>query len=214
MHHGGYGFQLTSELKLTIKQWCFYINLPPGGLIGILLFLIHIPDRTATDQYELPLRKKLGNLDLLGFTLFAPVAIQLLLALQWGGSSYRWDSSTIIGLFCGAAGTAGIFLAWEYRQGDAAMLPFAMVRKRVVWASTLATFFFFGNNLIISYYLPIYFQAVRGTSPTLSGVNMLPIIISQILFAGVSGALGKSVLLRSYVQSRISCAIIAWLLTK
>ena len=40
---------------------------------------------------------------------------------------------------------------------------------------------------IVNYYLPIYFQAVRGASPTMSGVDLLPSIISQMIFAIVSG---------------------------
>jgi hypothetical protein len=39
----------------------------------------------------------------------------------------------------------------------------------------------------VNYYLPIYFQAVRGATPTMSGVDLLPSILSQMIFAIVSG---------------------------
>lgn len=45
--------------------------------------------------------------------------------------------------------------------------------------------------LITNYYLPIYFQAVRHATPTMSGVYLLPAILSQIIFATVSGILGE-----------------------
>ena len=143
----------------------------------------------------------LKELDIIGFALFAPAAIQLLLALQWGGIRYHWGDATIIGLFCGAFGTLCLFLARQYRVGDKAMIPFSMVRQRPVWSASLTMFFFFGAQLIMSYYLPIYFQTVRDASPTMSGVYMLPSILSQIIFATVSGVLGMPCL-SDIVQGR------------
>ena len=43
-----------------------------------------------------------------------------------------------------------------------------------------------------SYYMPIYFQAIRHATPSMSGVYILPAILSQIVFAAVSGALGMT----------------------
>jgi len=55
-------------------------------------------------------------------------------------------------------------------------------------------FFFFGAMLAHGYYVAIYFQAVRGVSPTLSGVYILPAILSQVLFAIISGIGGSSII--------------------
>lgn len=156
----------------------------------ILLLLIRIPDRIVKNSDKLTLQETLERLDLIGFMLFAPAAVQVLLALQWGGSRDPWSSATVIGLFCGAAGTFAVFLTWEYRKGDAAMIPLSMIGSKVIATSCLVTFFFFGSMLITSYYLPIYFQAVRDATPTLSGVYMLPAILSQIVLAILSGFLG------------------------
>lgn len=134
----------------------------------------------------------LRRLDLIGFALFVPTAVQFLLALEWGGSRYVWDSATIIGLFCGAAGMFCAFLTWEYRRGDSAMIPFSMVRRKIVWCSCLVMFLFMGSMIITSYYMPIYFQTVRNATPTMSGVYILPAILSQILFSTVSGVLGMN----------------------
>jgi fucose permease len=115
----------------------------------------------------------------------------LLLALQWGGTKFAWDSATIIGLFCGAGGMLVVFAAWEYRAGDDAMIPFSMIRIRVVWCSCLVICFFFGMQLASSYYLPIYFQAVKGVSPSLSGVYVLPSILTMMVGAVIGGVLRK-----------------------
>ena len=131
----------------------------------------------------------LRKLDLVGFVLFAPATIQLLLALQWGGVRYPWGSATIIGLFCGAGGTLIIFGLWERHIGEEAMIPLSIIRRRIVWSSCATMFFFFGTMMVTVYYLPIYFQAVKGVSPTKSGIYLLPTIVPQIVMALVSGAL-------------------------
>ena len=153
---------------------------------------IRIPDLTTKTQVQSTVFVTLEKLDLFGFALFAPAAVQFFLALEWGGSRYVWDSATIIGLFCGAAGTFCVFLAWEYRRGDSAMIPFSMVKRRIVWCSCLVMFLFMGSMVVTTYYMPIYFQTIRNATPTMSGVYILPAILSQIVFAIISGVLGMS----------------------
>lgn len=160
--------------------------------MAALLMFIRIPDLTSTTQAKSTIRMTLEKLDLFGFALFAPAAIQFLLALEWGGTRYVWSSATIIGLFCGAAGTFSVFLVWEYRRGDSAMIPFSMARRRIVWSSCLVGSLFMGSMIITSYYMPIYFQTIRNATPTMSGVYILPAILSQMLFATISGVLGMS----------------------
>ncbi|KAG4443062.1 hypothetical protein IFR05_001458 [Cadophora sp. M221] len=175
--------------QYTTWRWCFYINLPVGAIVALCLVLIHIPDirGDSTTRPKHTFNSLFHDLDLIGFSLFAPTVTMFLLALQWGGVSYPWKSATVIGLFCGAAGLLAVFLAWEHKKGDEAMIPLAMVRKRIVWSAGLSTFFLFGSLLGQAYYLSIYFQAVRGMSPSLSGVYALPGILSQVVFAGISG---------------------------
>ncbi len=168
----------------------FYINLPVGAAAAILLLAIRIPDAKENKPKDLSASSALLTLDLVGFFLFAPCAVMFLMALEWGGSKYAWSSATVIGLFCGAGSMLIVFLGWEYRVGDEAMIPLSMVRRRVVWSSCLVIWFFFGAMMVYSYYLPIYFQAVKGTSPLASGVDVLPLIISQMIASIIAGGLG------------------------
>jgi MFS family permease len=64
-------------------RWCFYINLPIGGVaFAFSAFLLRVPDRDTTKQ---PLSKKLAQLDGVGTAVLIPGVVCLLLALQWGG---------------------------------------------------------------------------------------------------------------------------------
>ncbi|KIM95352.1 hypothetical protein OIDMADRAFT_206451 [Oidiodendron maius Zn] len=174
--------------EYTTWRWCFYINLPIGGVAALLLVWVRIPDNVKPREISI-LQTIWTKLDLIGFALFAPSTIQLLLALEYGGNKYAWNSATVIGLFCGAGGTFIVFLIWEYARGDDAMVPLSMMKQRGVWSSCLVSFFFFSMLQLVIYYLPIYFQAIKGASPMISGVDLLPSILSQLigtLFSGIT----------------------------
>lgn len=115
-----------------------------------------------------------------------------LLALQFGGDEkYLWNSATIIGLFCGAGATAVAFVLWEARVGEKAMIPGAMLKHRILVASAGYNICLTVCMLVGSTWLPMYFQAVRGASPTMSGVYLLPSILTQLLISIASGIAGK-----------------------
>ncbi|KAI1160772.1 major facilitator superfamily domain-containing protein [Nemania serpens] len=170
-------------------RWSFYINLPLGALVAIPVVLIHIPEQRTKDKALRVLRHLHRHLDLVGFALFAPAVIQLLLALQYGGVHYPWNSSQVIGLFVGAGATFIVWCIWNYRKGDDALIPVSIVKKRVVWASAINYGLVLSTLFGTSYFLPIYFQAVKGVNAILSGVYLLPTILSQLVFAIASGVL-------------------------
>jgi hypothetical protein len=169
----------------------FYINLPAGAVVVSFLFVIYIPKVKRKEPFSSNLRSALKSLDIVGFLLFAPAAIMFLIALEWGGNQHRWDSATIIGLFCGAGGVFAIFLGWEYKAGDVAMIPFGMMKRQITTSSSISMFFLAANLMTTSYYMAIYFQAVRGVSPLMAGVSMLPSILSQMMTSVLTGVLGS-----------------------
>jgi hypothetical protein len=77
-------------------------------------------------------------------------------------------------------------------MGSKAMVPLSVIRRRIIWSSCLNYACFTGALLSATYYLPIYFQAVRNASPTMSGVDLLPSIITTALLGVLTGALSKS----------------------
>ncbi|KAI0403185.1 major facilitator superfamily transporter [Xylaria palmicola] len=171
-------------------RWCFYINLPIGAVSALSLFFTHIPDETLKPPFSFALlRSIVPNLDLTGCALFAPATVMFLLALQWGSTDYGWSSPVVIGLFAGSGATAILFSLWEWRVGETALIPFHLVKRRIVWTSTIQNSFLFITNFVEANYVPIYFQAVKGAGPSLSGVYTLPSILTQLLSIVISGAL-------------------------
>ncbi|KAF4151948.1 hypothetical protein CNMCM6069_002803 [Aspergillus lentulus] len=170
-------------------RWCFYINLPLGVVVGGFLLFNTIPEPKPKSPPLEILGTAIKSLDLPGFMLVCPAVVMFLLGLQFGGNQYPWNSSVVIGLLVGGAVTFGLFLVWEHRRGDEAMVPFAMLRHRVIWSTAMTMFFSLSSVLVADFYIAIYFQAIRDDSPLMSGVHMLPITLGLVLFTMVSGAL-------------------------
>ncbi|KAI5236311.1 MFS general substrate transporter [Aureobasidium subglaciale] len=167
-------------------RWCFYINLPIGAITVLLLFFFFNPPKP--DQNTTPARK-MAAVDLIGLLLFAPATIMMLLALQWGGLEYAWVSTTIIGLFAGAVVLTCIFALWQVRKGDDAMIPPRLFTQRVVFFACLTELFAMGTVYIAIFYLPQWFQIVKGVTPIKSGVMYLPLSMSDVASALVVGIL-------------------------
>lgn len=65
-------------------RWCFYINLPCGAVVFVLLVLfLHIPPEMLSRD-STTWKEKAMQMDPIGTFFFLPCIICLLLALQWG----------------------------------------------------------------------------------------------------------------------------------
>ena len=169
----------------------FYVNLPLGAFTALVLLMLRIPEQTPKQSALVVLPRLHHYLDLVGFVLFAPAVLQLLLALQYGRNQYPWNSSRVIGLFCGSGATFITWLFWNQHKGDDALLPSSMIKRRDVWASGLYQAFMIAAVYGSTFYLPIYFQAINNATAMLSGVYLLPTILPQLFAAGLSGLLCK-----------------------
>jgi len=79
-------------------RWCFYINLPLGGMVMVFVFfLLRVPDLSNTTN---SLKHKLQQLNIEGLLALLPAVICLCLALQWGGFTYSVSLGLVFLLQC------------------------------------------------------------------------------------------------------------------
>ncbi|PQE27250.1 MFS multidrug transporter protein [Rutstroemia sp. NJR-2017a WRK4] len=178
---------IISECAPMERRPSFYLNLPVGGVVVALIILIRIPQQHPRPPPMSIFRSLHTHLDLLGFAVFAPALIMLLLACQYGGTTYPWSNSRIIGLFCGTGAMFIVFLIWDYHKGDEAMIPMSIARMRTVWTSCMVYGLMMSNLYLASYWVPVYFQGVKGVSPIKSGIYLLAMIIAHVFAAVSSG---------------------------
>ncbi|PMD24864.1 putative HC-toxin efflux carrier [Hyaloscypha hepaticicola] len=167
-------------------RWCFFINLPIGAIaIVVILVFFKAPERAAVAS--LGWKARIKEFDLLGTVFFIPAVICLLLALQWGGTKYEWSSWRIILLFCFFGVLIAIFIVIQFWKQDTATIPPKMMKKRSMWAAAMFSFCMGSFFLLLVYFLPIWFQAVKGASAVKSGIMNLPMVLSLVLVSIISG---------------------------
>ncbi len=160
-------------------RWVFYVNVPLGL---IALYLI------ATQMPLLGSGSGRGKIDFLGAALILTTFIPLLLGLTWGGSTYPWDSATIIGLFAGSLASLIAFIMTETRVSNP-ILPLEMFRIPTFTIANAASFIVNIAFLGVIMFLPLFMQLVLGISATNSGFTLLPLMAGLILSSTVSGQL-------------------------
>ncbi|OTA90555.1 hypothetical protein M434DRAFT_33541 [Hypoxylon sp. CO27-5] len=169
-------------------RWCFYINLPVGGVATIVIFFfLNIARVNNPDNRSL--LSRVLQLDLIGAAVLIPAIIMLLLALQWGGAQYPWNDRRIIGLFSGAGVMILIFVGIEQYQQDKGLLPPRFFKDRNLLCAMLFALFFGASFFPLIYYLSLYFQATQGDSAVTAGIKLLPLLISVVISSIISGAL-------------------------
>ncbi|KAL4948585.1 major facilitator superfamily domain-containing protein [Aspergillus filifer] len=169
-------------------RWCFYINLPIGGVAAVILLILYNPPKTHARGGD-NLIDQLKTLDLGGTVIFMGAVISIVLAVQWGNSRWPWSDAHIIGLLVACGVLAIIYTGIQWYLGEQATLPGRLVRNRSVAFCALSLACISGAYYSVLYYLPIWFQVVNSTSAVGSGIRTLPTLGAMIVFSIAGGAL-------------------------
>jgi len=154
-------------------RWVFYINVP----IGIIALVV-----TST-VLDIPFQRRDHKVDYAGAGILVAATSALLLGLSLGGkadnSGYAWDSVQIIGLFAISVVLFAAFVGWEHNAAEP-ILPLRLFRNKVFSLANVMGFIIGFTMFGAIVYLPLYMQDVRGASPTMSGLELLPMMVGVL----------------------------------
>ncbi|MGY1801874.1 MDR family MFS transporter [Blastococcus sp. SYSU D00922] len=174
---GGFFAGQTSLLAIDGWRWIFYINVPLGiAAFAVVFRVLHLPHTRRDHRIDWP-----GALALV-------ICLVPLLIVAEQGRIWGWDSGRA--LLCYAIGVVGLvlFILAERAYKDDALLPLRMFANRSFAVSSVGSVVLgagmFGGILL----LPQYLQIVHGSSPTVAGLQMIPLV------AGImTGAMGSGI---------------------
>ena len=159
-------------------RWVFYVNIPIG-VVALIVVTAVLPGR---------LRRASHKIDYLGTALLAAAATSLVLITSLGGTTYAWSSGPIFILGAIAVVSGALFI-WAESRAAEPVVPLHLFRNRV-FAATSAVGFVVGFALFGAIaYLPQYMQIVKGVSPTVSGLRLLPLMAGLLTTSIVTGRL-------------------------
>ncbi|KAI5846843.1 major facilitator superfamily-domain-containing protein [Tricharina praecox] len=165
-------------------RWIFWINIPFCVVLAVMIPLF----------VKLKLRRegmlaKLMKVDWFGSFIFVSSTTSLLIPLSWGGVMYSWSSwRTLLPLLAGLAGLT-IFVLWEIYGAENPTINMRLFMDRNAAAGyfSAATAGLILWSLL--YYLPIYFELVKGYTPMQAGLACFPETFTVMPAAVVTGVL-------------------------
>lgn len=158
-------------------RWVFLINVPIGLFaLAIVLRFLHLPRHPRESV----------RIDWWGATFVIMALVPLLLVAEQGRV---WGWGSPLSIACYVIGVIGViaFVIVESVMKDDALIPLKLFRSSTFSMATvigvLVGFGMFGAMLTI----PLYLQLVLGSTPTQSGLQMLPMIVGMMTASILSG---------------------------
>ncbi len=157
-------------------RWVFYINLPIGA-VALVVTAAVLPGRLSKARHVI---------DYAGTALIGASAVCLVLLTSLGGNTYGWNSAPIYLLGVLAVVCAVGFVLVERRAAEPVIPPYLF--RNGVFSSASVVGLAVGFSMFGALaYLPQYMQVVRGVSPTLSGLRLLPLLVGLLLTSTATG---------------------------
>jgi EmrB/QacA subfamily drug resistance transporter len=159
-------------------RWVFYLNVPIGlAAMVVVAKVLHLPHHRTDHRIDWP-----GAVALI-------VGLVPLLTVAEQGRTWGWDSGRSIACYAiGAIGLVAFVLA-ERAYKDEALLPLRLFGNRTVAvgsiSSTILGMAMFGGLMTV----PLYLQIVKGASPTVAGLQMIPFVLGIMVGSILSGQL-------------------------
>jgi EmrB/QacA subfamily drug resistance transporter len=194
---GGFFAGQSSILGIDGWRWIFYINVPVG-----ILALVVISKVLTT-----PSMRSEHRIDYLGAGLLTLAVVPLLLVAE-KGREWGWSSGMSLGLLALSVVSLALFIPRERQMGEEAILPLRIFHNAVFSVSSTVAFLvgiaMFGGLLS----LPLYLQIVRGESPTLAGLQLIPFMVGMMVASWGTGRIMMHTG-RYKVFPIIGCAVMA-----
>jgi EmrB/QacA subfamily drug resistance transporter len=159
-------------------RWIFYINIPIG-VVALIVVASQVPGTLSRIHH---------TIDYLGTAVLSAAATAFILLTSLGGTTYAWNSAPIWILGIAGVVLVGVFVVVERRAAEP-VLPLHLFKLRAFWVTSLVGFIVGFAMFGAITYLPAFFQVVRGISPTLSGVQLLPLMAGLLIVSIGSGQL-------------------------
>jgi EmrB/QacA subfamily drug resistance transporter len=159
-------------------RWAFLLNVPicVAALAAVALTL---PRRVA---------RSLDPIDYAGAFFLAAGVGALFIALSWHSGGLAWGSASVVYAFAASA-VAFVLLVARERRVQQTILPFETLRLRPVAITCVCALLVAACQFGAIAYIPLFAQGVIGTSATVSGFALTPLLFGVPVGANFAGQL-------------------------
>lgn len=159
-------------------RWGFYLNLVVGGIFApVYLFLLPSFDPQFGQEKHLT---RFRGIDYMGATLSIGTLVSIIMAINFGGTLYAWNSGQVIALFVIAALLVTAFALQQRfiyltsESGRIFPVQFLTMKEPVVLFILTSTAN--AGGYIPLFYIPLFFQFTRRDDALKAAVRLLPLV--------------------------------------
>lgn len=169
-------------------RWGFYLNVCVAALYApIYIFVLPgMEPRSGASLME-----RFVEIDLIGTVLLTGAYLAGLMAIQFGGVSYAWNSGRIIALFVVGFVLAVAFLAqqaWNIgTTSSRRAFPLHFLKSKYLCLIFLLESCASTLLFVPVYFIPLYFQFVRRDSAIEAGVRLVPLVVFMVVAIVLNG---------------------------
>ncbi|MBE1553048.1 DHA2 family efflux MFS transporter permease subunit [Sporosarcina limicola] len=182
-------------------RWNFYINVPIG-LASMIILMISLKETRSEHK---------PKIDYMGTLFLIITTVSLMLALEWGGKVYAWNSWQEISLFTTSVVIGILFILVELRATEP-ILPLSIFKNKMVLGTSVLCFCQGVIMFSAITYLPSFTVGVLGHSNS-NGI-LTPMMASLIAGAVLFGFLQSKFAFRTLMLfTMLMTVIVASLLS-
>ncbi|WP_249011268.1 DHA2 family efflux MFS transporter permease subunit [Conexibacter sp. DBS9H8] len=184
-------------------HWIFWINVPIGLLTALGSARL-LPESRGPRE----------PIDTRGVALVSAGSVSLV----WGlvrSAAAGWGSAEVIGALAAGAGLLAAFVVCE-AVVEAPMIPLRLFRNRTFAAGSATLFLMSGSIFAAAFLIIQYVQLARGYSPVMTGVRLLPWLITPMFVSPMAGSLSDRIGPRPLIAAGLAlqAAGFGWLATR
>ncbi|KAI9812669.1 MAG: hypothetical protein M1826_002791 [Phylliscum demangeonii] len=150
-------------------RWIFWLNLPFCGMgFALIPFVLRLHSSGGS------FAAKLRRVDYVGTVLFVGATMAVLIPITWGGVMYPWSHwRTVVPLVIGAVGLVafGLYERWVPAEP---LIRLSIFGNRTAVVTYVGTFIHGMILWSLVYYIPLYYEAVKNSTPIMAGVSVMP----------------------------------------
>ncbi|KAL8729093.1 MAG: hypothetical protein Q9181_005113 [Wetmoreana brouardii] len=171
-------------------RWAFYINLCLGAVCAPVWFFL-LP--RYDPRPGVAIKQRFREIDYVGTVLIVGAYVSGVMAINFGGSTYAWNSGRIIGLFvCSGV----LFILFGFQQSlplfttvERRIFPIEFMKSKIILVLFAETACASTATFMPIYFIPLFFQFVRNDSALEAGVRLLPFVILLVVACVANGAI-------------------------
>ncbi|KAI1302916.1 MFS general substrate transporter [Xylaria venustula] len=169
-------------------RWAFYFNLVVGA-VSAPFYIFSLP--SICPMPGVSIRKRLADIDIVGFVLGSGVWVSFLLALTLAGGQWPWKDGRTIATFVVFGVVIVLYGVQQYfalfTTPAKRAFPVHLPGERTQVLLYVATSAFITVLFVCIFYIPLYFEFVENDSSLTAAIRLLPFVAVTATTSVVSG---------------------------